>query len=92
MLLHRTKHGILFFKSSQRFRTTARAKQNAHVTQAQYVNKNTKEMHVKLSPMKLMKTGISLMGGKGATKLVGTSLQKTLPPKHGPGATKLIAL
>ena len=49
-------------------------------------------MHVKLPPMKLMKTGISLMGGKGVTKLVGTFLPKTLPPKQGPSATKLIAL
>ena len=39
-----------------------------------------------------MKTGISLMGGKGVTKLVGTFLPKTLPPKQGPSATKLIAL
>ena len=52
---------------------------NAHVTEAQFMNKNTNEMHVKLSPMKLMKTGNSTRGEKGATKLVGTSLQKTFP-------------
>ena len=36
--------------------------------------------------------GRKARGGKGATKLVGTSLQKALPPKQGPSATKLIAL